>query len=101
MCISGAEPPSAILSQAKSRKYRGVFKLKSRVNTWQVRGIWSQQLEYKQVLKRGTEPDVWKDNYKRSLLARHNSCKCAMPMETTHNFCEGQIRYQEMKLVEV
>ena len=30
------------------RKYRGVFKLKSRVKTWQVRGIWSQKLEHKQ-----------------------------------------------------
>ena len=25
--------------QAKSRKYRGVFEVKSRVKTWQVRGI--------------------------------------------------------------
>ena len=31
--------------QAKSRKYQGVFEVKSRVKTWQVRGIWSQQLE--------------------------------------------------------
>ena len=42
--------------KAKSRKYQGVFKAKSRVETWQVRGIWSQQLEHKQVPKRGTEP---------------------------------------------
>ena len=32
--------------QAKSRKYQGVFEVKSRVKTWQVRGIWSQQLEH-------------------------------------------------------
>ena len=29
--------------EAKSRKYQGVFEVKSRVKTWQVRGIWSQQ----------------------------------------------------------
>ena len=34
------------LYQAKSRKYQGVFEVKSRVKTWQVRGIWSQQLEH-------------------------------------------------------
>ena len=28
----------------KSRRYQGVFEVKSRVKTWQVRGIWSQQL---------------------------------------------------------
>ena len=33
--------------RAKSRKYKGVFEVKSRVKTWQVRGIWSQQLEHK------------------------------------------------------
>ena len=33
-------------SYAKSRKYQGVFEVKSRVKTWQVRGIWSQQLEH-------------------------------------------------------
>ena len=44
---------SSIFKQAKSRKYQGVFKVKSRVETWQVRGIWSQQLEHKQVPKGG------------------------------------------------
>ena len=34
------------LYEAKSRKYQGVFEVKSRVKTWQVRGIWSQQLEH-------------------------------------------------------
>ena len=28
--------------RAKSRKYQGVFEVKSRVKTWQVGGIWSQ-----------------------------------------------------------
>ena len=32
--------------KAKSRKYQGVFEVKGRVKTWQVRGIWSQQLEH-------------------------------------------------------
>ena len=32
--------------EAKSRKYQGVFEVKSRVKTWQVRGIRSQQLEH-------------------------------------------------------
>ena len=40
---------SRVKYQAKSRKYQGVFEVKSRVKTWQVRGIWSQQLEHKQV----------------------------------------------------
>ena len=44
--------------QAKSRKYQWVFEVKSRVKTWQVRGIWSQQLEHQQVPKWGTEPGV-------------------------------------------
>ena len=67
--------------EAKSRKYQGVFEVKSRVKTWQVRGIWSQQLEHKQVPKWGTEPGVRKG--KRSLLASHTRCKCTI--ETTHN----------------
>ena len=46
-----------------------------------VRGIWSQQLEHKQVPKWGTEPGARKG--KRSLLACHTHCKCSM--ETTHN----------------
>ena len=32
--------------EAKSRKYQRVFEVKSRVKTWQVRRIWSQQLEH-------------------------------------------------------
>ena len=36
----------SLLLKAKSRKYQGVFEVKSRVKTWQVRGIWSQQLEH-------------------------------------------------------
>ena len=67
--------------QAKSRKHQGVFEVKSRVKTWQVRGIWSQQMEHKQVSQWGTEPGVRKG--KRSLLACHTRCKCSM--ETTHN----------------
>ena len=39
------------LDIAKSIKYQGVFKVKSRVNEWQVRRIWSQQLELKHVPK--------------------------------------------------
>ena len=42
------------LFQAKSRKYQGIFEVKSRVQTWQVWGIWSQQLEHKQVPQWGT-----------------------------------------------
>ena len=37
--------PTKGSTQAKSRKYQGVFEVKSRVKTWQLRGIWSQQLE--------------------------------------------------------
>ena len=74
--------------EAKSRKYQGVFKVKSRVKTWQIRGIWSQQLEHKQVPKRGTEPGVRKD--KRSLLASHTRYKRSM--ETTHHSVKDKQR---------
>ena len=67
-------------SEAKSRKYQGIFEVKSRVKTWQVRGIWSQQLEHKQVPQWGTEPGVRKG--KSSLLASHTRCKFSI--ETTH-----------------
>ena len=69
---------------AKSRKYRGVIKIKSRIKTWQVRGIRSQQLEHKQVPKRGTEPGVRKG--KRSQLQM---------LHGNHSlFGDGQDRYQ-------
>ena len=36
-----------MLIESKIEKVRqGVFEVKSRVKTWQVRGIWSQQLEH-------------------------------------------------------
>ena len=73
--------PAFCILQAKSRKYQGVFEMKNRVKTWQVLGIWSQQLEHKQVPQWGTEPGVWKG--KRSLLACHTRCICSM--ENTHN----------------
>ena len=31
-------------TKAKSRKYQGVFEVKSWIKTWQVQGIWSQQI---------------------------------------------------------
>ena len=82
--------------EAKSRKYQGVFKVKSRVKTWQVWGIWSQQLEHKQVPKRGTEPGVCKG--KRSLPACNTRCKCSM--ETTQNWVKVKLGIKVMKLVE-
>ena len=68
-----------LCQKVKSRKYRGIFKVKSREKTRQIQENWSQQLEYKQVQMRGTEPGVLKS--KRSLLACHACCKCSM--ETT------------------
>ena len=44
--------------KAKSRKYRGVFKVKSRVKTRQIREICSQQLEHKQAPKKGIRNQV-------------------------------------------
>ena len=82
--------------KAKPRKYQGVFKAKSRVETWQVRGIWSQQLEHKQVPKRGTEPGVRKG--KCSLLASHTPCKSSI--ETNHNMVKVKLGIKVMKLVE-
>ena len=79
--------------KVKSRKYQGVFEVKSRVKTWQVRGIWSQQLEHQQVPKWGTEPGVRKG--KRSLLASHTRCKCSM--ETTHNSVKVKLGIKVMK----
>ena len=40
------------LSKAKSRKYRGVFKVEGQEKTRQVQENWSQQLEHKQSKKR-------------------------------------------------
>ena len=73
-----------------------VFKVKNQVKTWQVRGIWSQQLEHKQIQKRGTEPGVLKS--KPSLLACHTRCKCSI--ETTNNSVKVKCGIKVMKLVE-
>ena len=70
--------------------------MKSRVKTWQVKGIWSQQLEHKQVPKWWTEPGVRKG--KHSLLASHTLCKFSM--ETNHNSVKVKIDIKVMKLVE-
>ena len=70
--------------------------MKSRVKTWQVRGIWSQQLEHKQVPKCRTEPGVRKG--KRSLLACHTRFNCST--ETTHNSMKVKLGIKVMKLVE-
>ena len=58
--------------EAKSRQYRGIFKIKSRETTRQDLGKCSQQLEYKQV-KNGMETGVGKG--KLSLLACQTRCK--------------------------
>ena len=58
----------------KSRKYRGIFKVKSREKTRQARGNWSQ-LKHKRVAK-GTEPGLRKG--KRSLLTCKTRCKWSM-----------------------
>ena len=70
--------------------------MKSRVKTRQVQENWSQQLEHRQVPKRGTEPDVRKG--KRSLLACHTRCKCSM--ETTCNSLKVKLGLMVMQLVE-
>ena len=45
-CVKQPQENNFKRFKAKSRKYQGVFEVKSRVKTWQVRGIWSQQLEH-------------------------------------------------------
>ena len=55
----------------------------------------SQQLEHKQVSKRGTEPGVRKG--RRSLLACHTRCKCSL--QTTHNSVKLGIKV--VKLVKI
>ena len=69
--------------------------MQSREKTRQVRKNCSQQLEHKQVPKRGTEPGVLKG--KRSLMACHNRCKCSM--ETTRKSVKVKLGIQVMKLV--
>ena len=63
---------STSLWKAKSRKYQWVFEVKSRVKTWQVRGIWSQQLDHKQVSQWGTAPGVRKGKRKLVYLNLEN-----------------------------
>ena len=70
--------------------------MKSRAKTLQIRGIWSQQLEHKQVPKKGTKPGVRKG--KRSLLASYTRCKYSM--ETTRNSVKVKLGIKVMKLVE-
>ena len=60
----------------------------------QVRSNWSQQLEHKQVPKRGAEPGVRKG--KLSPLASHTRCKCSM--ETTSNSLKVKPGIKVMKI---
>ena len=83
--------------KAKSRKYQRVFKVKSRVKTLKVRGIWSRYLKHKKGPKRGTEPGVWKG--KRSLLACDTRCKSSMET-TSYNSVKVKLGVKVMKLVE-
>ena len=82
--------------EAKSRKYQGVFRVKSREKTRQVLEYWSQQLEHEQVPKSGTEPGV--RNGTRSLLTCHNRCKRSMV--TTRNPVKVKLGIKVMKLEE-
>ena len=72
------------------------YGVKSRVKTWKVRRIWSQQFQHKKVPKRVTEPGVRKG--KRSQLACHTHWKCSM--ETTNNSARVKLGIKVMKLVE-
>ena len=115
--------PLFVMYQATSRKYQGVFKVKSRVKTWQVRGIWSQQLEQKQVPKRGTEPGtkfdpmlipvpirwgtyfpLYSRTIKHSLICRttwYNNWKCAKISNNKLRknlwfYCNFNLRFSEV-----
>ena len=94
--LSIREDHMAFESKAKSREYQGVFKGKSRVKPWQIRGIWSQQLEHKQIPKRGTESGVRKG--KRSLLECNTRCKCSM--KTTHISVKVKLDIKVIELLE-
>ena len=70
--------------------------MKSREKTRQGRENWSQQLDNKQVRKKGLELGFRRD--KRSLLACHTRCKCFM--ETTRNSTKVKLVIKVMKLTE-
>ena len=59
--------------------------MKSRVKTWQDRGIWSQQLEHKQVSQWGMEPGVRKS--KRSLQVDHPSQSTEVNLGKKQKWC--------------
>ena len=73
-----------------------VFKVRSREKIRQVRLNWSQQLEYKQVPKSGTELGAQKG--KRFKLVSHTRCNCSM--DTTGNSVKVKPSIKVIKLVE-
>ena len=75
--------------KSKIEKVPRVIRGEKSSKAWQVRGIWSQQLQHKQIPQWGTEPGVRKG--KRSLLVCHTRCKCSME---TLIIGEGQARYK-------
>ena len=82
--------------QTQSRKYRGIFKVKSREKTRQVREHWSQPLDQnKNKLQKGTISGAQKG--KRSLLACNIRCKCYI--ETTRISAKVKLGIKVMKLV--
>ena len=64
--------PACTFKEAKSRKYQGVFKVKSRVKTWQFRGIWSTSKSQKEGVKTSVRKGM------RYLLACHIRSNCSI-----------------------
>ena len=76
-------------SKAKSRKCRGIFKMKNRDKTWQVREKCSQQI--------GPKPGALQG--KCSLLACHICCKCSMAI--TCNSVDVKLGFKVIKLMTI
>ena len=77
----------------KSREYRGIFQVKNREKTRQIRENCSQKRSISES-KKGTKQCFRQG--KRSLLACHTRCQCFM--ETTRNSLKVKLGFRVIKL---
>ena len=84
------------LNFKQNREVPRVFEVKSRVKTWQVRGIWSQQLEHQQIPKWGRN----QVSGRVSVPCWHATPVANGSMETTHNRWRSSSVSRSWNLVE-